>query len=66
MRLDEKKEQPKRKERSWKEGMISNFFGEEYVRNNTQINKGDKYWDVDQKMVSIAIHWYAYEHLFIQ
>ncbi len=37
--------------------MISNFFSEEYLRKNTQINKGDKYWYIDQTMVSVLIDW---------
>jgi hypothetical protein len=37
--------------------LISTFFGDEYVRNNSQISKGDKYWDIDQKMASLCVHW---------
>ena len=37
--------------------VISNFFGNEYIRNNTQISKGDKYWDIDQKIISVCIEW---------
>ena len=35
--------------------LIRDFFGEEYIRTNAQINRGDKYWDIDQRMVSVNI-----------